>query len=59
MCGSIPTIEIPDYTYALSMGSPHRKGYSAATLMSNRVCAELVVNSLVLTFGKKVQIDVT
>jgi hypothetical protein len=58
MYRSIPGVEIPNYTHALSVRSPHCESYTAMPLMSDRMRAELVVNTLVLAFAKKMEIDI-
>ena len=58
MFRAVPLVEIPDYADAGGLGRPHREADATPTLVSDRMRAQLVVDTFVFTFTEEVEINI-
>src|SRR5690606_7481703 len=58
IAGTVPTVEIADYADTARIGCPHREARTVDTIDRLEVCAELVVDVVVVAFAEEVKVEI-
>jgi hypothetical protein len=55
---AVPEVERPHHAHALRIRCPHREARAVESVEGDRVCAELVVDAVVVALAEQVQVEV-